>query len=782
MKHCAQFHAGSLQGFCLALVLTLVTASALATTPEADWLKAAQDIITASKNALASFERGSGDADAFDTHIKQLTDIRLQAQKCVDARSDDIENLKKGLEVLGESVTAPGTDTKAPSPEIQQRLAEHETQLTECRDIQLEARDLADQMRAHQQAIRKSYLLERGPRLWDFPLLRLYQPGKLYLGIKAFLLERSQLKDLKPAGWVVLALVSAVALGFGFWWGRRLRRRAGHHTGNDITARLGASLESCLAKRLPAFLMLIAMIGWLAIELPTEPIPPSTGLLLSILTYLAGITCVQVFLSPCAPASHFLALDRNYARALARHLHSLLLLGLVAVLVFYTSIYEAVPREQWFAMRFIYLAVLIANLVWLVSAMHRAPAPFSNNKLRMILIILLLATLITELLGFRNLSIYFLKGLLGTALLVLIVWIATMLLREFFDGVDEGRYHWCRQVRKKLSLQLGEPVPGLIWLRLLVMLTLWLGFAASVVGLWGYSDTIWSWLRETVTEGVEVGTLRIAPLQWAVGIAVFAFLITLVRWFRNEILPALVAKSRYDRGAQEAIVTISGYIGVILAAIIGLSLAGFSFTNLAIIAGALSVGIGFGLQNIVNNFISGIILLFERPIRTGDWIIVGTTEGYVRKISIRSTQIETFDRADVIVPNSELISNQVTNWVLHDPWGRVTVPIGVAYGSDVEKVREILLQIAADHPLVITDGQKVSPPKVLFRGFGDSALNFELRCFIQSIDRRLDTLSDLNFAINRALEAAGISIPFPQRDLHLRSADPSFTFINKPDD
>ncbi len=176
-----------------------------------------------------------------------------------------------------------------------------------------------------------------------------------------------------------------------------------------------------------------------------------------------------------------------------------------------------------------------------------------------------------------------------------------------------------------------------------------------------------------------------------------------------------------------------------------------------------------------------LILLFERPIRTGDWIVVGSTEGYVRKISIRSTQIETFDRADVIVPNSELISNQVTNWMLHDPWGRVIVPVGVAYGSDVEKVREVLLQAAREHPLVIADGTRVSAPRVLFRGFGDSALNFEVRFFIRNVDQRLATVSELNFAIEKGLREANIQIPFPQRDLHLRSVDPRISFGLPPE-
>jgi small-conductance mechanosensitive channel len=180
------------------------------------------------------------------------------------------------------------------------------------------------------------------------------------------------------------------------------------------------------------------------------------------------------------------------------------------------------------------------------------------------------------------------------------------------------------------------------------------------------------------------------------------------------------------------------------------------------------VGIGFGLQNVVNNFVSGLILLFERPIKTGDWVVVGETEGFVKRIRIRSTQIQTFDRADVIVPNSDLISHQVTNWMLYDPLGRIKVRVGVAYGSDTEKVRDILLEVASGHDMVIKDGS-APEPQVLFRGFGDSSLDFELRCHIDHIDYRLLVISDLNFAIDKAFREHGIEIPFPQRDIHVQT-------------
>ena len=309
-------------------------------------------------------------------------------------------------------------------------------------------------------------------------------------------------------------------------------------------------------------------------------------------------------------------------------------------------------------------------------------------------------------------------------------------------------------------------------MRLATSLLVWSAFLLWVLWVWGQTQRWISELFQYATEGFDVGSLHIEPVQILGAIAALAIGISFTRWVKHRVVDELVKRTRLDRGGREAIVTVSGYIGVTLSVLIALGVAGISYTNLAIIAGALSVGIGFGLQNVVNNFISGLILLFERPIRTGDWVVVGDTQGYVRRISIRATQIETFDRADVIVPNSELISNKVSNWMLRDPWGRITIPVGVAYGSDVEKVVEILLKVANAHEGVLKDQPGVAPPKALFRRFGDSALEFDLRCFIRKIDRVFDITHDLNMAIDRAFREAGITIPFPQRDIHVKSLPP----------
>jgi len=264
-----------------------------------------------------------------------------------------------------------------------------------------------------------------------------------------------------------------------------------------------------------------------------------------------------------------------------------------------------------------------------------------------------------------------------------------------------------------------------------------------------------------------MGDIRIVPTNIIAGVIAFAILSGITGWIKGWMDRRWLRQITSDRGARDALVTIVGYTGFTISLLVGLSIGGINITGLAVVAGALSVGIGFGLQSIANNFISGIILLFERPIKAGDFVSVGDVEGYVKKISIRATEIETLDNQDMLIPNSELISGRVTNWVLHNPYGRLIIKIGVSYGSDVDKVKTILESVSSDHEQVITDS-RASPPKALFMGFGDSSLDFELRVRILDIKKRYDVLSDLNFEINHQFSKEGIIIPFPQRDIHIR--------------
>ena len=700
----------------------------------------------------------------------KLTTLKAKAAECITEYEKKVNDKKAALETLGEKHKKESPDLVKQRKQQQKDLADAETGLAGCSAAALRIQAAVEIAEKQLQKQLSTQLLAKGDDIFKVMARHHDVPVNWLKQTWAYSQKHGWIQNAPGDELWTLVSILVVAIIFGLLVRRLLSPVVNRvQWSSEPGGRFAASVSGSFCHDAPALFASIATAVTLYIyTAELEPTPVITALAYGLCFLFVTRYIIHFSLAPHAPGKLFLNIKTDTARALARRLQVLIFILFLGYLLVDTIIGASLPNHALSLARSALHIAFAVNLIWVLWLFGDLRGMLRQAWMRYGLSLVLVISVLADLSGYTNLSGWLLRSVFGSLFAIVVILIIGSLTSELLIGLEYGHTSWQRRMRRVIGLTPEGHITGFFWFRLLVNLGWWSLLVLLLIFIWDLSASVVEEVKVIFTNGFTVGSLKIVPARIVFALASLGVLVALSAWFQGQMRKRWVNKMPMERGAREAMVTMIGYLGVAIAILVTLGIAGIDYANLAIVAGALSLGIGFGLQNIVNNFVSGLILLFERPVKTGDWIVVGNTEGHVKRIRIRATQIQTFDQADVIVPNSELISGQVTNWMLHDPRGRARIPVGVAYGSDTQKVKELLLKVAIEHPDVITNGT-APEPKVLFRQFGDSALEFELRCFIKNVDDRINVVSDLNFAIDAAFRENGIEIPFPQRDIHIKN-------------
>lgn len=750
--------------------------------------------LDAIETELAKPEHAAEEDEGFR---ETLTQIRADAVTARDAAADFATNSQDLLAALGER---PAEGEPEEARDVQEKRRQYEAEVADFRGRAAQAQliirrvdTLSVRLSGIEQGQAVATLLTRTPSPLGWTTLKASPDATLaYLSrlsvapLKWWRVtaeeDQSALKRLTPIG--VLIIILGIAL-FGRrllvdWLGRDERNPEPSYTRRLV----GASIEALANGLLPAlFAGLLWMTFNYAFTLNEGPfLNLVNGFVTALLVTIAALSLPRAALSPSLPNWRVAPIKPKYARHLTRRIGALGILFSSDIFVsFTTNPADASFLALYSALTATLEAILIIDLLrpalWRADPDWRAGHPedeqaqvasqktdprrkFAWQGLRIAIALIALTGAMAAWVGYTALSIYLIGSLIGSALTVGALFLARALFAEWI-GILMRR----KETADWLALSEDGSSTVAFWLISFMQVAVYVAGAALIGAVWGMPlNDIWTITYNLLT-GISIGGVTISFADILEALFVFIATIIIFRLIKKLLRETVLPQTRLDAGAQYSIATVFGYVGIITAVLLTATTLGVEFQSLLIIAGALSVGIGFGLQNIANNFISGLILLFERPIKVGDLIEIGDTLGHITHINVRRTEVETFQRAEVMIPNSELVATSVINWTHSDRKARIEVNVGVAYGSDTELVRETLIAAAKNVDRIVS----WPSPDVLFLDFGDSSLNFQLRCFTSDVSSRITTSSSLRFEIDRLFREAGIEIPFPQRVVHMAS-------------
>jgi potassium-dependent mechanosensitive channel len=696
-----------------------------------------------------------------DATAEMLADARQKLNAAADALRANVEETEPRLHEMEERLNqlgpAPEKDEAPESSEIAKERQELTTALSQVEGALKQARvllvhidQLSERVAQKRHALYARELFARSASIFDPSFwAQVSRAIPVEISRAAMLLEAWRTEQKEPGRLVasVLILLALAGSAIAFSW--RWHARPGAIADTSVTQRSGNALRVfalyALRTPLPCAAAVAALSGLGVLNFRLEQIV--YGVLAGVVAACFAHAVARAVFAVDAPEARLVQEDDATARCFHSHLvWASRILGIVIPLQVIHKILFA-PLVVTIATNALFGATTAAFLLHLVRRLDRIkqaggaalPAAAWTHPLGLLLALLILVALVAGYTGFA--AFIALRVVVAAAVFGALYLLLTG-AKTFFAGFAEPSPRG-----QKLAASLGITARSIglsaTLLSALARVMLIVVAFVVIIGPWEVSTADLFDTVRNIPFGFKLGELHLSVRAVVTGLLVLIVVLVATRvvqrWLEKEFLP----RTRIEPSLQLSIVTIFGYIGAITAIVLGLSGLGFDLQKIALIAGALSVGIGFGLQSIVSNFVSGLILLTERPIRVGDTIVVKGEEGWVRRVRVRTTEIETFDRASVIIPNSELITGVVKNWTRANTLGRIVVKVGVPYDSNPAQVRDMLNEIARGHPQVVQS----PPPSAFLVNLGESALDFELCCVVVDVEKSLAVKSDLHYAI-----------------------------------
>lgn len=747
------------------------------------------------RRAEAELARGGVTAGRGEELRERINKVRSQAQGHARSAQREADKIGALLVTLGpspaEGEPAEAADVKTKRVQLDAALADLSGQVKQSDLTVTRADALLRQISAEQLERHTIALVEQ----WPSPLA---PPTWIAAGGQLFSISKQTLSaEVVKGGKTNLIVLLPVAIGtyIAVVFGRAIRRRIQQRWGRDPAVtdpsygrRLIAAVIDGVARGLIPVVVIaivLATAWWLIVADRVDPtVGAPWGLLYAIVFYLLTAALVRATFSPELPNWRVIPIAADASAQIGRRLNLIALVFAIDMGVSWLFERVGEPKELASLHSFIlnvFLAVVMFSLLrsrlWQVERsaaewheeQPRAAVAALSSYVRAPVGLITAAAVVCGMLGYAVLADYLLHTTIFTLLMVGAMVALRFPVREAFARLIPETPGTAVTVTDALVLR-GEThrVVG-FWVMAGLDLMLVVGGVLLGLVLWGIPPRVLGEWLAGVFQGFNIGSYRFSLADLLLAIVAFAAILVVTRLLQRFLEFRLFPNTRLDMGVRTAIGSGLGYIGVGLAILAAISTLGIDLTGLAVVAGALSVGIGFGLQNVVNNFISGIILLVERPVKVGDTVTIREHEGVVKRIKVRSTEIETGGHASVIIPNAELLQSAVINWTLRDRRARGEIRITVSYDAEVDQVEGILKGCATDHPKVM----KRPEPAVLLIDFNERGAEFSLGFQLSDLADKGAVTSDLRKQILRRLHAAGIDIPTPQRSVVIQQPLPA---------